>query len=242
MSSQCDLSPDRNTATPSDVDADNDDDDDDDAAPVKKVEVKKVKKKSKGKTRCPAKCLSKGTTSPASYSPTTMVISTTATTIYDSSITSTTTYDSSITATTIYDSSITATTIYDSSITAIPYIMLPPGPIIGPPAVKNAGALSNPGTGPDANQLANLCPATCNPIDPAANKCDITTSCITTGRGKYYCACRAGYRFNNPNAADFGLQFKVEGQPYVYGATSQACSTLCEDQMCSEVPVRQQCA
>jgi hypothetical protein len=134
--------------------------------------------------------------------------------------------------------STTATTIYDSSVTATPSIVLPPAPNPGPPAAKNAGAVSNPGTGPDANQLANNCPATCNPMDPAANKCDITTSCITTGGGRYYCACPAGYRFTGPNPAEF----KVDGQPYVYGATSQACSTVCQDQTCSEVPVRQQCA
>jgi hypothetical protein len=91
------------------------------------------------------------------------------------------------------------------------------------------------------NTLDTLCPKQCNPFDPAANKCDITTSCTTTGNGKYYCACRAGYRPGAWNEKDFSKMFKFKDQPYVYGAVNMVCDKLCSDQTCSEVIFRPQC-
>jgi hypothetical protein len=89
--------------------------------------------------------------------------------------------------------------------------------------------------------LATVCPKQCNPFDPAANKCDITSSCTTTGKGKYYCACRAGYRASAWNAKDFSKQFKFEGQPYVYTAEGVVCDKVCSDQTCTDVLSRPLC-
>jgi hypothetical protein len=88
----------------------------------------------------------------------------------------------------------------------------------------------------------SLCPKTCNPFDPAANKCDITTSCTTTGNGKYYCACRAGFMASAWNPKDFSKQFKFAGQPYVYTAEGVVCDKVCSDPLkCDEVMMRPQC-
>jgi hypothetical protein len=92
-----------------------------------------------------------------------------------------------------------------------------------------------------SDTLAGVCPATCNPTDPLANKCDITTSCTTTGNGKYYCACRAGFRAGTWNVQDFTKQFKFASQPYVYTAPGVVCDKVCEDQTCTEVGLRPQC-
>jgi hypothetical protein len=89
--------------------------------------------------------------------------------------------------------------------------------------------------------LDSICPKTCNPFDPFANKCDITSSCTTTGNGKYYCACRAGFRASAWNAKDFSKQFKIPSQPYVYGAENMVCDKVCDDIYCSEVLARPQC-
>jgi hypothetical protein len=89
--------------------------------------------------------------------------------------------------------------------------------------------------------LDSICPKTCNPFDPLANKCDITSSCTTTGNGKYYCACRAGFRASAWNAKDFSKQFKIPSQPYVYGAENMVCDEVCDDIYCSEVLARPQC-
>jgi hypothetical protein len=89
--------------------------------------------------------------------------------------------------------------------------------------------------------LDSVCPKTCNPMDPAANTCDITSSCTTTGNGKYYCACRAGFRADAWNAKDFSKQFKLDSQPYVYTAEGVVCDKVCDDQTCSEVLSRPQC-
>jgi hypothetical protein len=89
--------------------------------------------------------------------------------------------------------------------------------------------------------LDSICPKTCNPTSPLANNCDITTSCTTTGNGKYYCACRAGFRASAWNAKDFTKQFRLDSQPYVYTAEGVECAELCEDQICSEVLRRPQC-
>ncbi|KAF1918750.1 hypothetical protein BDU57DRAFT_119647 [Ampelomyces quisqualis] len=89
--------------------------------------------------------------------------------------------------------------------------------------------------------LDTVCPKQCNPFDPAANKCDMTSSCTTTGNGKYYCACRAGFRAGAWNEKDFSKQFKFASQPYVYTAEGVVCDKVCSDQTCSEVLLRPQC-
>jgi hypothetical protein len=89
--------------------------------------------------------------------------------------------------------------------------------------------------------LDSVCPKQCNPFDPAQNKCDITTSCTTTGNNKYFCACRAGFRSSEWNEKDFSKQFKFDSQPYVYTAEGVVCDQLCSDQTCSEVIARPQC-
>jgi hypothetical protein len=89
--------------------------------------------------------------------------------------------------------------------------------------------------------LDSICPKTCNPFDPLANKCDITSSCTTTGNGRYYCACRAGFKASAWNAKDFSKQFKIPSQPYVYGAENMVCDKVCDDIYCSEVLARPQC-
>jgi hypothetical protein len=91
------------------------------------------------------------------------------------------------------------------------------------------------------DSLDSICPMMCNPTDNLANKCDITSSCTTTGSGKYYCACRAGFRSSAWNAKDFSKQFRFDGQPYVYTAEGVVCDLVCSDQICSEVISRPQC-
>jgi hypothetical protein len=91
------------------------------------------------------------------------------------------------------------------------------------------------------DSLDSLCPKTCNPTDPLANKCDITTSCTPTGSGKYYCACRAGFMASDWNPKDFSKQFKIASQPYVYTAEGVVCNEVCSDSTCDEVMVRPQC-
>jgi Astacin (Peptidase family M12A) len=91
------------------------------------------------------------------------------------------------------------------------------------------------------------CP-TCNPTS-GLNKCDITTSCITTSPGNNHCACRAGYRANAPGsqtAVQFRLPFP--GQEYrVFVAPGVVCDTLCDnpfgapDSICNEVQLLTQC-
>lgn len=93
----------------------------------------------------------------------------------------------------------------------------------------------------DSGSLDTVCPKQCNPFNPALNKCDITTSCTTSGSGKYYCACRSGYRASAWNEKDFSKQFKFNGQPYVYGIQGMVCDQLCSDQTCTEVLLRPQC-
>jgi hypothetical protein len=107
------------------------------------------------------------------------------------------------------------------------------------PATESSSAVSTDSD--SADTLAGVCPPTCNPTDPLANKCDITTSCTTTGNGKYYCACRAGFRAGTWNAQDFTKQFKFDGQPYVYAAPGVVCDEVCDDQTCTEVGLRPQC-
>ncbi|KAJ4377924.1 hypothetical protein N0V83_000754 [Neocucurbitaria cava] len=89
--------------------------------------------------------------------------------------------------------------------------------------------------------LAGVCPKTCDPFNPALNKCDSTTSCSTSGGTNYYCACRAGFMASGWNAKDFSKQFIVPGQPYVYVAPGVACDQPCADPSCGEVLTRPAC-
>ncbi|KAF2448749.1 hypothetical protein P171DRAFT_470427 [Karstenula rhodostoma CBS 690.94] len=90
--------------------------------------------------------------------------------------------------------------------------------------------------------LAGVCPKQCNPFNPAENLCDSASSgCTTAGGSKYYCACRAGYKLNDGANKDFSKQFKVPGQPYVYVWPGAKCDKQCEDGLCNEVLVRNQC-
>jgi len=95
--------------------------------------------------------------------------------------------------------------------------------------------------GYEGSTIAGICPKQCNPFDPAQNKCDITTSCTTTGKDKYYCACRAGFRTSAWNPKDFTKQFKFAAQPYVYVAPGEVCDQVCSDQTCTEVMMRPAC-
>ncbi|KAF1848045.1 uncharacterized protein K460DRAFT_67370 [Cucurbitaria berberidis CBS 394.84] len=110
--------------------------------------------------------------------------------------------------------------------------------IVPPPAFSSVLASDVDWTGAT---LAGICPKTCDPFHPDQNKCDITTSCATTGGSKYYCACRAGYSAGAWNAKDFSKQFHVDGQPYVYVAPGVACDKVCTDQTCSDVLTRPAC-
>jgi hypothetical protein len=113
------------------------------------------------------------------------------------------------------------------------------------PAVPEAAVYpdsSSPAKDYTGKTFDTVCPATCNPFNPAENFCDSTTSCTTTGGSNYHCACRAGFRADGYNAKDFSKQFKVPGQPYVYLAVNVKCDTPCSDNTCSEVMERPQCA
>jgi hypothetical protein len=229
---------------------------------------KKPSKKHKDKTRCPKKCHGKGkgkgkgtgyvTSGPYPPTPTTFITTTTSTT----STTVTTSPTGDFTPPVSNEGSPPTSDVgspapsdvgspapSDGGSPPASDEGSPPAPSdeAAPPPTSDEGSPpeTSPAPGPDASTsdtLAGLCPTVCNPFDPAANKCDITTSCATTGGNKYYCACRAGFRYDNVNEADFGLQFKVDGQPYVYGTMNKSCNTPCKDLTCSEVPVRKQCA
>jgi hypothetical protein len=90
--------------------------------------------------------------------------------------------------------------------------------------------------------LDTICPKTCTASNPATNKCDITSSCTTTGGANTYCACRAGFRPSAWDAKDISKMFKVSTQPYVYIAEGVVCDMVCSDLTCSEVLVRPTCA
>ncbi|KAL2121721.1 hypothetical protein VTJ04DRAFT_2176 [Mycothermus thermophilus] len=116
--------------------------------------------------------------------------------------------------------------------------------------------------GPDNGSATSTCDATCRLKDtgsggtcqtcdpnPFLNQCTITTSCINTHPyGKYYCACRAGYRADGlapTNPRQFRLKFI--GQEYrVFVAPGIECNTLCTNPFpgpdsCQEVPVGEGC-
>jgi hypothetical protein len=90
-------------------------------------------------------------------------------------------------------------------------------------------------------KTAPVC-GTCNP-DAAQNRCDITTSCNSTGT-HFRCACRAGYKASTDG--DIRRQFRIALpglEHIVYVADDTPCATLCDDpydgraMMCREVPV-----
>jgi hypothetical protein len=71
---------------------------------------------------------------------------------------------------------------------------------------------------------------------------DITTGCTTSAGtgGKYYCACRAGYKANH-NDNDLFKHMHPSGQPFVYVAPGVVCDQLCDDTLCSEIMTRPGC-
>ncbi|KAL7267933.1 hypothetical protein RUND412_009463 [Rhizina undulata] len=104
---------------------------------------------------------------------------------------------------------------------------------------------------PLANADAGWQPACeqCNP-NPNFNKCDITTSCIsTTPTGQLHCACRAGYKAACSDT-DTSCQYRMlfVGQEYrVFVKPGVPCDTLCDNyelgpESCSEVSIRADCA
>ncbi|WEW56294.1 hypothetical protein PRK78_001737 [Emydomyces testavorans] len=88
---------------------------------------------------------------------------------------------------------------------------------------------------------------TCNPI-AGLNKCDISTSCITTG-GKFHCACRAGFKAAAAGN-DIKKHFRLPWDNYrhlVFVPENTPCNTLCDNpygfspELCSEVELRETC-
>lgn len=92
----------------------------------------------------------------------------------------------------------------------------------------------------------------CNP-SPLENKCDITTSCISTKPGgQNMCACRAGYKANPGYDASQLAEWRIpfEGQETrVFVKPGIICNELCENWasggkngvLCGEVPVKNDC-
>jgi hypothetical protein len=89
--------------------------------------------------------------------------------------------------------------------------------------------------------------ATCNPVS-GENHCDITTSCINTGK-RFHCACRAGYKACADNE-DVSSHFRLPMPDYrflVFTPENTECNTLCDnphgasDELCAEVPLYEDC-
>jgi hypothetical protein len=162
----------------------------------------------------------------------------------DSTTTSTTTTFTATTSTATTSTATTSTAISSTAITSTATTSTATTFVTSTKTEEPAQAYSG-SSAPDADYtgdtLDSVCPKQCNPFDPAQNKCDITTSCTTTGNNKYFCACRAGYRSSEWNEKDFSKQFKFDSQPYVYTAEGVVCDQLCSDQTCSEVIARPQC-
>ncbi|KAJ4232955.1 hypothetical protein NW757_013740 [Fusarium falciforme] len=88
---------------------------------------------------------------------------------------------------------------------------------------------------------------TCNPISDL-NKCDISTSCISTGT-KFHCACRAGFKAAAGDA-DVSKHFRLPWDNYrhlVFVPENTPCNTLCDNphgfspQLCAEVKKQDMC-
>ncbi|PGH27873.1 hypothetical protein AJ80_00423 [Polytolypa hystricis UAMH7299] len=103
----------------------------------------------------------------------------------------------------------------------------------------------NPGHDDSDSWKGKKCP-TCDPIS-GQNKCDITTSCISTGTD-FHCACRAGYKASKHDNSH--KQFRLPFKNYeflVFVPENTPCDVLCDDallpppQLCSEVRFRDQC-
>ncbi|EEP79195.1 hypothetical protein UREG_04041 [Uncinocarpus reesii 1704] len=100
----------------------------------------------------------------------------------------------------------------------------------------------------------NFCPpkenvecGVCNPV-AGLNKCDISTSCISTG-GKFHCACRAGFKANAAGS-DTTKHFRLPWDNYrhlVFVPENTQCNTLCDNphgispELCSEVELKETC-
>ncbi|KAG5301184.1 yeast-phase specific protein yps-3 [Histoplasma ohiense] len=88
---------------------------------------------------------------------------------------------------------------------------------------------------------------TCNPIS-GKNHCDITTSCINTGK-RFHCACRAGFKASKDNY-DIYKQFRLPFKNFeflVFTPEYTECDILCDDntkpanELCQEVPLYKHC-
>jgi hypothetical protein len=88
---------------------------------------------------------------------------------------------------------------------------------------------------------------TCNPIS-GLNKCDITTSCISTG-AKFHCACAAGFKAAASDT-DISKHFRLPWDNYrhlVFVPENTPCNVLCNnhagisDQLCAEVKLQDMC-
>ncbi|PVF98746.1 zincin [Serendipita vermifera] len=90
---------------------------------------------------------------------------------------------------------------------------------------------------------------TCNPV-AGLNKCDITTSCITTGTGaNHYCACRAGFKATTATDPTKQFRLPMPGQEYrVFVPENTPCNELCNyphgfsPLLCAEVDLQNTCA
>ncbi|KAJ5112421.1 hypothetical protein N7532_000466 [Penicillium argentinense] len=100
-------------------------------------------------------------------------------------------------------------------------------------------ALANPSPPPKCG--------TCNPLS-GQNSCDITTSCINTGK-TFHCACRAGYKASKRNN-DIYSQFRLPMPNYeflVFVPENTVCNTLCDNpysapaDLCKEVRLYDKC-
>lgn len=88
---------------------------------------------------------------------------------------------------------------------------------------------------------------TCNPIS-GLNKCDITTSCISTGT-KFHCACRAGFKAAGGDN-DSTTHFRLPWDNYrhlVFVPENTPCDVLCNSpngfspDLCAEVSLQNTC-
>ncbi|KAK2755506.1 hypothetical protein FQN54_006446 [Arachnomyces sp. PD_36] len=100
---------------------------------------------------------------------------------------------------------------------------------------------------PSGEQVNHQVCGTCNPIS-GQNNCDITTSCINTGK-EFHCACRAGYKASKDNN-DITKQFRLNFPHYeflVFTPEHTVCDTLCDNHdgagpdLCAEVPIYDKC-
>jgi hypothetical protein len=117
---------------------------------------------------------------------------------------------------------------YETPTTMVTAVM-PPYTYTAPPAKDYTGDI-----------LASLRPVACDP-SPLSTKCDISTSCTSTGGPNLHCAYRGGFRSSAWNVKNFSKQFRVPGQPFVYVAPGVVCDKLCDLQYCAEVMERPLC-